>query len=81
MLMYLIASDKFEMTPKMISKLSSLGLAPDKWTYSILVCFYCQLNEPMEAKNFLECMLENGFEPTIATFTTLINSFCKIRIL
>ncbi|XP_073150250.1 uncharacterized protein [Henckelia pumila] len=73
-----IASDKFEMALKLISQLPSLGLAQDNWTYSILVCFYCQLKKPMEAKHFLECMLENGFEPTIATFTTLINSFCKI---
>ncbi|KZV55790.1 pentatricopeptide repeat-containing protein mitochondrial-like [Dorcoceras hygrometricum] len=78
MLMSLIASEKFEMTLKLISELPSLGFAPDNWTYSIFVCFYCQLNEPTEAKNYLERMLENGFEPTIATFTTLINSFCKI---
>ncbi|XP_073278389.1 uncharacterized protein [Primulina huaijiensis] len=77
-LMSLIASDKFEMALKLISKLPSLGLATDNWSYSILVCFYCQLNEPMEAKNLLERMLGNGFEPTVATFTTLIDSFCKI---
>lgn len=78
MLVSFIASDKFEMALELISELPSSDLAPDNLTYSILVCFYCQLSEPTEAKNFLERMLENGCKPTIATFTTLINSFCKI---
>lgn len=77
LLMSLISADEFELALKLKSSLSSFGLFPDNWTYSILVICYCKNNEPTEAKSVLEHMLEIGFEPNVATFTTLINSFCE----
>ncbi|KAL3615797.1 hypothetical protein CASFOL_040091 [Castilleja foliolosa] len=77
LLTYLIASDEFELALKLKSSLSSFGLFPDNWTYSILISCYCKKNEPIEAKCILDYMLEKGFEPNVATFTTLINCFCE----
>ncbi|KAI3474291.1 hypothetical protein Pfo_029079 [Paulownia fortunei] len=77
LLMSLVSADEFELALKLKSSLSSLGLFPDNWTYSILVNCYCKKNEPMEAKSVLDHMLENGFEPNVATFTALINSFSQ----
>ncbi|KAG8377131.1 hypothetical protein BUALT_Bualt09G0136500 [Buddleja alternifolia] len=78
LLMSLVAADEFELALKLKSSLSSFGLVPDCWTYSIFVNYYCKRNEPLEAKSVLDHMLESGFEPNVATFTTLINSFCEI---
>ncbi|KAK6118194.1 hypothetical protein DH2020_048095 [Rehmannia glutinosa] len=77
LLMSLVAADEFELALKLKSNLSSFGLFPDNWTYSILVSCYCKKNEPIEAKSVLDHMLETGFEPNVATFTALINSFCE----
>ncbi|KAL2500312.1 Pentatricopeptide repeat-containing protein [Forsythia ovata] len=77
LLMALVTADEFELASKLNSNLSSFGLAPDSWTYSILVTCYCKMNEPKEAKTVLDRMLENGLQPNVATFTTLINSFCQ----
>ncbi|KAL0375457.1 UNVERIFIED_CONTAM: hypothetical protein Sradi_3461400 [Sesamum radiatum] len=76
LLMSLVAADEFELAFKLKSALSSFGLVPDNWTYSILVSCYCKKNEPFEAKIVLDHMLQNGFQPNVATFTALINSFC-----
>ncbi|KAL6574479.1 hypothetical protein OROMI_011764 [Orobanche minor] len=77
LLMSLVAADEFELAMKLKSNLSSIGLYPDNWTYSILVNCYCKKNDPIEARSVLDHMLADGFEPDVATFTALVNSFCE----
>ncbi|XP_057770637.1 putative pentatricopeptide repeat-containing protein At1g09680 [Salvia miltiorrhiza] len=77
LLVSLISSDEVELARKLKSSLSSLGLFPNVWTYSILVKGFCKSNATTEATSVLHEMLENGFEPNVATFTTLINSLCE----
>ena len=36
-----------------------------------------QKEDPIDAKKVLDLMTETGFQPNVATFTELINSFCK----
>ncbi|KAG6433693.1 hypothetical protein SASPL_105308 [Salvia splendens] len=78
LLVSLISSDEVELAWKLKSTLSSLGLFPDVRTYSILVNGFCKNKAMMiEARITLHEMLENGFEPNVATFTTVIYSFCE----
>ncbi|KAL7095113.1 hypothetical protein ACP275_10G004000 [Erythranthe tilingii] len=77
LLMSLVSADEFELASNLKSNLSSFGLIPNDWTYSIFVNFYCKKNDPTEAKSVLDYMLDNGFEPNVATLTTLINTFCE----
>ncbi|XP_052175312.1 putative pentatricopeptide repeat-containing protein At1g12700, mitochondrial [Diospyros lotus] len=79
MLMALVTADvpELELALKLSSNLSSFGLFPNCWTYSIMIRCYCNTNEPAEAKRILDQLLEGGFLPSVATFTVLISTFCR----
>ncbi|MCD7473214.1 hypothetical protein HAX54_014873 [Datura stramonium] len=72
----LVLADEFELALKLCSSLS-YALTLDEYTYSLWVSLYCKKDDPETAKSILAHMLEDGFQPKVATFTTLINSFCK----
>ncbi|KAL6520842.1 hypothetical protein OROGR_017411 [Orobanche gracilis] len=91
LLMCLVAADEFELAMKLKSNLSSIGLYPDNWTYSILVDCYCKKNDPIEARSVLDHMLADGFEPnvfdimsrigcefTVNTYNCLIKGLCYV---
>ncbi|XP_037495947.1 putative pentatricopeptide repeat-containing protein At1g09680 [Jatropha curcas] len=77
LLMALVIASEHELAFKFYSSISSYGLAPDCWTYCILIRSYCKIENVDEARRVLDHMVENGLHPNLATFTTLINSFCK----
>lgn len=76
-LMALVIANEPDLAFKLYSDISSHGLAPDSWTFSIIIRCHCKRDDVDEAKRVLDHMLENGLNPNVATFTILINSFCK----
>ncbi|XP_015580555.2 pentatricopeptide repeat-containing protein At1g62910 [Ricinus communis] len=77
LLMALVIANELDLALNMYSDVSTLGLVPDSWTFSIVIRCHCKRNDADEAKRVLDRMLENGLNPNVVTFTTLINSFCK----
>ncbi|KAA8517640.1 hypothetical protein F0562_015118 [Nyssa sinensis] len=77
LLMALVIADEPELALKLYSKLTSYGLVPDCWTYSVMIRCHCKRKEPSEANRVLDHMVKNGFQPNVATFTVLINTFCR----
>ncbi|XP_019184264.1 PREDICTED: pentatricopeptide repeat-containing protein At5g41170, mitochondrial-like [Ipomoea nil] len=45
--------------------------------HAIWVSENCEKNDPETARTVLNRMLDNGVQPNVAMFTTVINSFCK----
>ncbi|TYK24906.1 pentatricopeptide repeat-containing protein [Cucumis melo var. makuwa] len=62
---------------KLLSNISSYGLAPNCRTYLIMIRFYCKKGELDNAGRVLEQMLGRGHNPNDATITVLVNAFCK----
>ncbi|PHU07503.1 hypothetical protein BC332_23992 [Capsicum chinense] len=56
--------------------LKSLVLAYE-FELALHMSLYCKKHNSETAKSMLARMLETEFQPKVATFTTLINSFCK----
>ncbi|KAJ8424429.1 hypothetical protein Cgig2_010658 [Carnegiea gigantea] len=62
---------------KLFDEMPLHGVAPDWWTYSILIRYYCRKREPEEGRKMLDRMIENGFRPNGVTLTILVYSFCS----
>ncbi|XP_074568450.1 uncharacterized protein LOC141824991 [Curcuma longa] len=73
----LMKAGEYEYAVNFFSKLPCEGIAPDFWTYSIMVHCFCKKNEPDKAKQTLEDILERGYHPNHATFSCLINCLSK----
>lgn len=76
-LLALFIADEPDLALKLYCDISSYGMVPDSWTFSIIIKCHCKKNDPSEAKRVLEHMVEIGFQPSVVTFTILINSFCR----
>jgi pentatricopeptide repeat protein len=78
LVMALFVAEEPDLALKLFSDMSSYGLEPDSWTFSIVSRCYCKKNHLDEAKRVLDQMVEEkGFHPDVATVTILINGFCK----
>ncbi|KAL3753400.1 hypothetical protein ACJRO7_000746 [Eucalyptus globulus] len=53
------------------------GCVPDAWTFSTLIVCHCSKNSLDDATRILDFMVENELCLSVATFTTLVNSFCR----
>ncbi|KAG6531067.1 pentatricopeptide repeat-containing protein At1g62680, mitochondrial-like [Zingiber officinale] len=73
----LMKAGEYEHAVNFFSKLPCEGIAPDFWTYSIMVHCFCKKNEPDKAMQTLEDILERGYRPNHATFSCLINCLSK----
>ncbi|KAJ6765399.1 TETRATRICOPEPTIDE REPEAT (TPR)-LIKE SUPERFAMILY PROTEIN-RELATED [Salix purpurea] len=77
-LMALVTANESDLVLKLYSGLTCYSLEPNSWTFTIMVRCHCKKKDPSEAKRVLDQMMLKGFNPNVATLTTLINSFCKI---
>ncbi|KDO64095.1 hypothetical protein CISIN_1g011714mg [Citrus sinensis] len=77
LLMALVMLNEQETAVKFFSEASSYGLAPNSWTFSIMIRCYCNKNDFFEARKVIDCMFDNGYHPNVTTFTILVNSLCK----
>ncbi|GLU14878.1 hypothetical protein SLE2022_314190 [Rubroshorea leprosula] len=73
----LVEANQLDLALKLYTKASSYGVQPDSRTSSIMIRCYCKKNDVDEARRVLDDMLQNGYPPNVATFTDLINLFCK----
>ncbi|KAL9428613.1 hypothetical protein AB3S75_030572 [Citrus x aurantiifolia] len=77
LLMALVMLNEQDTAVKFFSEASSYGLAPNSWTFSIMIRCYCNKNDFFEARKVIDCMFDNGYHPNVTTFTILVNSLCK----
>ncbi|KAL5974795.1 hypothetical protein ACLOJK_031466 [Asimina triloba] len=77
LLIALVKANRPESAASLFSNISSYGLSPNSWTFSIMVQCFCANKEPDEARDILQKMIENGLCPDVVTFTILIDAFCK----
>ena len=76
LLIALVTENEPDLALELYSNVESCGsaLAPNCWTFSILVRCCCKKNDLDEAQRVLHHMMESGYSPNVITFTTLINS-------
>ncbi|XP_057534443.1 pentatricopeptide repeat-containing protein At1g12775, mitochondrial-like isoform X1 [Amaranthus tricolor] len=77
LIMGLVMAEEMELALKLFDEMSTYGLSPDCWTYSVLIRCYCKKNLPDDGKKILDCMIKNGFRPNVVTLTILVNSLCS----
>ncbi|KAL6187988.1 hypothetical protein ACLB2K_039383 [Fragaria x ananassa] len=56
-------------------KMGLIGIAPDAYTFSILINCYCHLNKMRFGLSVLGKFFKLGLQPNVITFNTLINGF------
>jgi pentatricopeptide repeat protein len=52
------------------------GVRPDARTFNILVAALCRGEDAERAQGFLEELEEQGFEPDVVTYNTLLAGYC-----
>ncbi|PON51580.1 Tetratricopeptide-like helical domain containing protein [Parasponia andersonii] len=77
MLWALLTAQEPDLALKLFDEMSSYGLVPDSWTFSIVIRCYCENKNLGEAERVLGYMLENGFRPNFSAVTVLLNSLSK----
>ena len=51
------------------------GLKPTKFRYNNLMVCYAKMNKPIQAEMVMREMLNDGIEPDVVTYTTLIDAY------
>ncbi|KAM6550411.1 hypothetical protein CsatB_000219 [Cannabis sativa] len=77
LLLALVVAEEPYLALKLFDEMSSYGLEPDSWTFSVIIRCYCENNDFDEAESVLRYMLDNGFVPNFSAVNILMNSLCK----
>ncbi|KAH1105868.1 hypothetical protein J1N35_009636 [Gossypium stocksii] len=78
----IVRMKRYGIVVSMCSQMELVGVSHDVYTLSILINCFCQLGQIDFGFSILGKMLKLGVEPTVVTFSTLINGLViKIRFL
>ena len=59
-----------------IGQMGSLGIAPNDYTLSVLINYFCQLNQVDFGFSILATILKLGYHPNRITLNTLVKGLC-----
>ena len=66
------------MAYKVLKCMIAMGLAPDVWTWNLVIKGLCQQNKLNDAMDIVENMsARSDVKPDVVTFTTQIRGWCK----
>ncbi|KAJ6924999.1 hypothetical protein NC652_018067 [Populus alba x Populus x berolinensis] len=68
----------YDVVISLSKQMELVGLSPNTYTLSIFMNCFCQLQRVDLGFSVLAKVIKLGLQPTIVTFTTLINGLCKV---
>ncbi|MED6197508.1 hypothetical protein PIB30_057050 [Stylosanthes scabra] len=64
---------------EVFEEMGRLGIHGNGYTFNILTHVLCKDGDSDKVNGFLDKMEEEGFEPDLVTYNTLLNSYCRKR--